>query len=37
VRTWFVKDKGIVKLEYKIQDAVSSLELTKADLPTSSD
>ncbi len=36
VRIWFVKDMGIVKLEYKIQDAVSSLELTKADLPSSS-
>ncbi len=35
VRMWFVKDKGIVKLEYKIQDAVSTLELTKVEIPAS--
>lgn len=29
VRTWFAKDKGVVKLMYKIQDAESVLELTK--------
>ena len=29
VRTWFAKDKGIVKLSYKIQDAESVLELIK--------
>lgn len=33
IRTWYVKDKGIVKLEYKIGDAVSTLELTKFDAP----
>lgn len=33
VRVWFAKDKGIVKLEYKIQDAVSSLELLKLEVP----
>ncbi|MCE9564194.1 MAG: hypothetical protein K8U57_19295 [Planctomycetes bacterium] len=29
VQMWFVKDKGIVKLSYKIQEAESVLELTK--------
>ncbi len=33
VRTWYVKDKGIVKLEYKIQDATSTLELNKFEPP----
>jgi len=33
VQMWFVKDKGIVKLSYKIQEAVSDLELTKFDAP----
>jgi hypothetical protein len=33
VRMWFVKDKGVVKLEYKIAEAVSTLELTKFDTP----
>jgi hypothetical protein len=36
VRTWFAKDKGVVKLEYKIADAVSTLELTKFDAPPGS-
>jgi hypothetical protein len=29
IRTWYVKDKGVVKLEYKIADATSTLELTQ--------
>jgi hypothetical protein len=29
VKVWFAKDKGIVKLSYKIQEAESVLELTK--------
>lgn len=29
VRTWFVKGVGVVRLSYKIQDAESTLELTK--------
>lgn len=29
VKTWFVKDKGIVKLSYKIQEAEAVLELSK--------
>ncbi|MBA4062269.1 MAG: hypothetical protein C0501_00920 [Isosphaera sp.] len=34
VRTWFVKDKGVVKLSYKVQDASDAvLELTKLDAP----
>jgi hypothetical protein len=33
VRTWYVKDKGIVKLSYKIGDAESVLELTKVEIP----
>ncbi|MBA4189559.1 MAG: hypothetical protein C0467_16360 [Planctomycetaceae bacterium] len=33
VRMWFVKDKGIVKLSYKIQDAESVLELSKFESP----
>lgn len=31
VKVWFAKDLGIVKLQYKIQDAESTLELTKFD------
>jgi hypothetical protein len=34
VRVWFAKDQGIVKLEYKIADAVSTLELTKFESPS---
>lgn len=33
VRTWYAKDKGIVKIEYKIQDATTTLELTKSESP----
>ncbi len=33
VKMWFVKDKGVVKLSYKIQDAESVLELSKLDVP----
>lgn len=33
VQMWFVKDKGIVKLSYKIQEAKSELELTKLEAP----
>lgn len=33
VRTWYAKDKGVVKLSYKIQDAESVLELTKFEAP----
>lgn len=33
VRIWFVKGKGIVKLEYKIADSTSVLELSKVDIP----
>lgn len=33
VKMWFVKDKGVVKLSYKIQDAESVLELTKFETP----
>jgi len=33
VRMWFVKNQGVVKLEYKIADATSTLELTKFDAP----
>jgi hypothetical protein len=33
VKMWFVKDKGIVKLSYKIQDAESVLELSKYEPP----
>jgi hypothetical protein len=29
VKTWYAKGVGVVKLEFKIQDAVSTLELTK--------
>src|SRR5262249_23302806 len=31
VKLWFAKDTGIVKLQYKIQDAESTLELEKYD------
>jgi hypothetical protein len=27
IRTWYAKDKGVVKLEYKIMDATSTLDL----------
>lgn len=33
VRTWFVKDKGVVKLTYNIMGTESVLELTKFDEP----
>ncbi|HSQ57045.1 MAG TPA: hypothetical protein VLM40_15005 [Gemmata sp.] len=33
VRMWFGKDVGMVKLEYKIGDATSTLELTKFEPP----
>ena len=33
VRVWFAKDMGIVKLEYKIADATSTLELSKFEPP----
>jgi hypothetical protein len=33
VRLWFVKDKGIVKLSYKIAESDSVLELTKVEIP----
>jgi len=33
VRLWFVKDKGMVKSMYKIQDAESVLELNKFETP----
>jgi hypothetical protein len=36
VKLWFVKDRGIVKLTYKIQDSESVLELIKFDSPGSS-
>jgi hypothetical protein len=36
VRMWFVKDMGIVKLSYKIQEAESVLDLTKFDAPPGS-
>jgi hypothetical protein len=34
VRTWYAKDKGIVKIEYKIQENAATLELSKADIPS---
>ena len=34
VKMWFVKDKGIVKLSYKIQEAESVLELSKYEPPS---
>jgi hypothetical protein len=34
VRTWYVKDKGVVRIEYKIGDATSTLDLTKAEIPS---
>ena len=33
VRLWFAKDKGIVKLSYKIADSESVLELSKVEIP----
>jgi hypothetical protein len=33
VRVWLAKDMGIVQLEYKIQDATSTLTLQKFDAP----
>ena len=33
VKLWFAKDKGIVKLSYKIADAESVLDLTKFEGP----
>src|SRR5262245_25193040 len=33
VRVWFAKDMGIVKLEYKIADATSTLDLSKFEAP----
>ena len=34
VKMWFVNDKGIAKLSYKIQDAESILEMSKFEPPT---
>jgi hypothetical protein len=33
VKLWFAKDKGIVKLNYKIADAETTLEMTEVKIP----
>jgi hypothetical protein len=33
VKLWFAKDKGIVRLNYKIADAETTLEMTEVKIP----
>ena len=33
MKLWFAKDKGIVKLNYKIADTETTLEMTEVKMP----